>query len=234
MGNFEILDWDSRFFGIKIARISPDLQEEQLEMVEANLASHDVRLAYFNSTFSVPDSEFFESQLLDERVSLVKKLKNKKPWNSGIKLYGLDFLSNDMRNLSRRVAESSRFFHDERIPNSKVYEMYEIWLMKSVEKKMATEIIIYEKDDKILGFATIKGVDDQKALVPLLAVAADHEGKGISFFLMQAVETYLLENNFKYLMSETQATNKKALKVYERFGIQCDQSHRIYHLFHKL
>lgn len=233
MENFEILDWDSQFFGIKIARLSSQLKAEHFQMIAAKLASHQVQLAYFNSTFSVPQNEYFEGYLLDKRISLINRLKNSRIWDPRIKFYDKKFLSADMNKLSRRVAESSRFFYDTRIPNSKVYEMYEIWLKKSIKKEMATETIIFEEDNHIRGFATIKALDNRKALIPLFAVDRKHEGKGISFLIMQAIETYLLQNNFEYLESETQAYNFKALKVYERFGIKCEQSHQIFHLWRK-
>ncbi|GAB2770488.1 hypothetical protein [Salinimicrobium soli] len=50
--------------------------------------------------------------------------------------------SEKLYELSQRVAESSRFYFDEKIQKSKVYEMYNIWLEKSVTKEMASDVLI--------------------------------------------------------------------------------------------
>lgn len=233
MKTFQNLEWDSNFFGIRVARIDSGLQEPDFMEVISQLDSEEFDLVYFNSKFLVKENKYYKNHLLDKRVSLIKELKDKKPWDDRVKLYNGRVPTGKMIDLSRRVAQSSRFFFDPAIPNEKVYEMYKIWLSKSVSKEMATDVLVYEDEYGIQGFATIKILDNGKALIPMLAVDRNHEGLGISFMLMQAIETFLLKEGCEYLISETKAKNLRALKVYERFGITCEPSHYINHLWRR-
>lgn len=233
MKTFEILEWDSSFFGLRVARIDSDLQEGDFNHVIEQLNSEGIDLVYFNSKFCVQENQYYKNHLLDKRVSLIKELKDKKPWDNRVKLYNGRVPTKKMIDLSRRVAQSSRFYFDPDIPNEKVYEMYEIWLSKSVSKDMATDVLVYEDENGIQGFASIKILANGKALIPMLAVDRNHEGLGISFMLMQAIETFLLDKGCEYLVSETKAKNLRALKVYKRFGITCEPSHYINHLWRR-
>lgn len=230
---FKILEWDSNFFGIKVARIDSNLNKHNIINVFSQLNCEGVDLVYFNSRFLVGEDKNYKNYLLDKRVSLLKKLKDKKPWDDRVKLFSGNVPTGKMIELSRRVAQNSRFYFDPNIPEKKVYEMYEIWLKKSISKEMATDVLVYENENGILGFATIKILSNDKALIPMLAVDRNFEGLGISFMLMQAIETFLLNKGCDYLVSETRAKNLRALKVYKRFGITCEPSHYINHLWRR-
>lgn len=232
MSDWELLQWDSDFFGIKIARINPEIEENRLNEVLLELFRAGIELIYFNSALTLSQNDYYDARLLDKRVTLIKEIKSDKPWHRNVRFYEAGTPTPEMIQMSRRVARSSRFFYDNNIPNQKVYEMYEIWLQKSVTKEMANHVLVFERDKEILGFATIK-INEDKAVVPMLAVDSNHEGKGISFLLLQAVEGFLIKSDLKYLYSETQAKNLKALKVYERFGVKCNESHAVYHLWRK-
>ena len=44
------LDWDSGFFGFKVARILPEeLNHEQLQIILAGLTDNEVKLAYWST-----------------------------------------------------------------------------------------------------------------------------------------------------------------------------------------
>lgn len=233
MKEFEILSWDSSFFGVKTARVKTKHDNFELKKILEDLYDQDVELIYYNSPVRLDDFDQYQSVLLDTRVSILKELKTRRDFNEYVKIYEGKEPSEEMLHLSERIARESRYFYDPNIPKQKVFEMYEIWLNKSVTGEMATDVLVYEKDEKVLGLATIKLIDQDRGLIPLLAVASEHEGKGISFALMRAVEEYLLQKGRKFLVSETQAKNVKAIKVYERFGVECQETHHVYHLWRR-
>lgn len=233
MKDFEILKWDSDFFGYKIAKINSSVGPDRLNTVLFELHKNGVELVYFNSTFNLGLYEHYKNYEIDRSVSLSKVLKEKKVLNPNVKFFIEKEPTFKMLELSRRIARRSRFYVDPNIPNSKVYDLYEIWLNKSVSESGTNTTLIYEKDAEILGFATIRIENGNEGRIPLMGVAAENEGKGISFILMQAIETYLMEQNCKVLKSATQSKNLKALKVYQRFGISCEESFNINHLWLK-
>lgn len=233
MSDYEILDWDSNFFGLKVARITPHISLEVYKKLLSHLYKDGFELVYFNSHFGLPESEFYKIIKIDEVVELSKKLKVRKKFHPKVKLFDKPNATLEMQDLVKRIARRSRFYFDDNIPKSKVYELYNIWLDKSVKLISADSVIVYEDDNKVKGFATIKIMKNGIGVIPLMGVDAKSEGKGISFMLMEAIESYLLEENCTILKSSTQAKNLKALKVYERFGIKCEKNFSINHLWRK-
>lgn len=231
--DFEILDWDSQFFGCKIARISSNISQKDYQQAILELYGEAVDLAYFNSPFELKETAYYSVLKIDEMVELSKELKLKKKFHSKVKFFDQAKATPEMKEQVKRIAQQSRFYFDDNIEKSKVYELYDIWLDKSVNKKTADAVLVYEDSAEVKGFATIKRNNNGTGIIPLMGVDANSEGKGISFMLMEAIETYLLENNCSVLKSTTQAKNLKALKVYERFGIQCKKGYSINHLWKK-
>ncbi|WP_051935900.1 GNAT family N-acetyltransferase [Salegentibacter sp. Hel_I_6] len=233
MKDFEVLDWDSDFFGVKVAKIDPKLKIENYNKLIQNLDKENIELAYFNSDFVLPSSDLYEVIKLDNKIALSKKLGTRKDFHPGIRFYTNSTPTPEMFQLSKRIARRSKFYDDANISKKKVYELYELWLDKSVKGILADAVIVYEENGVILGLVSIKINEKNEGIIPLLGVDAKHEGKSISFYLMAAVETYLLENNCEVLISSTQAQNLKALKVYERFGVHCEKGLYINHLWRK-
>ena len=95
---------------------------------------------------------------------------------------------------------------------------------------MADIVLVYRENDNIIGFITINTKGFQPH-VSLLAVDPLHEGKGVSFALMNSMESILFEKGYKIVKSETQAQNKKALSIYRRQGVEFGEKHFIYHFW---
>ncbi|MBZ9631504.1 GNAT family N-acetyltransferase [Salegentibacter sp. LM13S] len=233
MKDFEILEWDSEFFGFKVAKIASNISDEHYQKILSQLHKEEVELIYFNSNFDVSESEYYTVLKIDEIVELSKELKLKKEFHPKVKFFDQTIPTTEMRNLLKRIARRSRFYFDDKIPNSKVYELYDIWLDKSVKHIGADAVLVYQDDDEVKGFATIRFRNNGEGIIPLMGVDAKSEGKGISFLLMEAIESYLIERNCSVLKSSTQSRNLKALKVYERFGIKCERGFNINHLWRK-
>ena len=130
------------------------------------------------------------------------------------------------------AGENGRFGNDPSIPKEIYRELFKCWIRNSVKKVIADEVLVYKVDEEIVGFATIK-VEGDKGYAPLLAVKREYEGKGVSFALMRAIETRLIENNCKYVLSGTQEINKKALATFKRYGLKPQPAEFIYHLWRK-
>lgn len=231
MKDFEILEWDSNFFGHKVARINNSVDKKSLPAFLKALYELRVELIYFNSNFNIAKSGYYKNFEIDKKVSLTKILKEKKAYHPNVRFFTGKEPTSKMLELSRRIARRSRFYSDPNIPTVKVYELYEIWLQNAISN--LDIILTYQIDNEVLGFAIVEIHDSNEGTIPLMGVDVNNEGKGISFILMQAIETYLLEQNCKTLRSATQSKNLKALKVYQRFGINCEESFNINHLWLK-
>lgn len=234
--NFKILDWDSNFFDFPVAKIENNVLTDNnyLKLLD-ELFEENIQLAYCSSKFPFVDQ--IDNLLYDifpiiTNIPIVKQLNKASKINSKISLYTEEYPDEDLIRLAQLAGKQGRFGKDPNMSESKCDELFKLWIINSVNKKFADEVYVYREDDKIVGFSTIKIVDGI-GYAPLLAVDRNYEGKGISFALMNAVASVLFDKNCLKLLSDTQQTNKKALKIFERFGFEFNPPEYVYHLWKK-
>ncbi len=220
---FEILNRDSDFFECKVARILDNsliLDEGKIEGELKKMFHEEVTLAYYYSEKPIPDnftSKYYDLKLVDEKITLTKPLNSSAYIHPNISLYRELFPSKDLIALAQLAGQYTRFNLDSNISKEKYNELFENWIIESVQGKMASHVLVYKIDNKIVGFATIrKGLGHPH--ISLLAVDPEFEGKGISFALLLAVEKILLDEGYKFFSGSAHIKNVKALAVYYRHG----------------
>lgn len=230
---FQILNWDTEFFRFKVAKIANDLSLD-IDYATKELNKGSIKLAYLFSNKPLEDSvlnnEFYNIFLVHKRIPLVKTLTKVTKIHEKISLYKKTFPEDELISLAQLAGSHSRFGADPNIPRDKFNELFKLWMINSVKKKIASEVLVYREEGKIIGFGTIK-VENGVAQTPLFAVERKHEGKGVSFALMRAIETILLERGCKKVLGGTQEMNKKALAVYERYGLELQDPEYVYHFW---
>ena len=233
--HFQFMDWDSGFFGVKIAQIEKNLfLKENPEACLNELAAAKIEMAYYVSDLPL-DANYKASYnffLVSKKVHIRKDLSCSLPLHNNIEFYNDSVPNSDLVSLAHRARNFSRFLSDPRISPEKVKELYEIWITKSVEKKMASDVLVYKENGKIKGFVTLIS-DPPHGQTPLFAVSTDSEGKGISFSLMRAADSVLYQNGCSYYTSATQADNMAAVTVFRRHGFEIGPVEYVYHLWKK-
>ncbi|MDT0677443.1 GNAT family N-acetyltransferase [Autumnicola musiva] len=232
---FEILDWDSDFFGFKVAKINKGLLlEEASENCFKSLYKNEINLGYFFSNSpidqSILNNDFYNIILVHKRIPLVKTIIKDCGFDPNISIYKDKYPSEDMIHLAQLAGSYSRFGVDPNISHDKFNDLFKTWIINSVNKKIASDVLVFKKDDKIIGLATIK-IEKGVMYTPLFAVKRKYEGIGVSFSLMRAIETIAFRNDCSTIIGGTQEVNIKALKVYERFGLVPQEPEYIYHLW---
>ncbi|MHA6280382.1 GNAT family N-acetyltransferase [Salinimicrobium sp. CAU 1759] len=236
--DFEILKRDSDFFGIKVAKITEDLlnlDKVQIELELKKLFDADVELAYYYSSLPLPEdftSQFYNSILVDERIKLKKPLNRNSHIHHNISLYKDSYPGADLIALAQLAGHHTRFYLDPNISKEKYNELFKNWTVKSVQKEMASHVLVYKMDSKIVGFATIKK-DVEYPQIALLAVDPMVEGKGVAFALFLSIEKILLDEGYEFVTGVTHAKNRKALALYYRLGCQGNKIEYGYHFWRK-
>lgn len=234
--NFKILDWDTNFFGFTVACIEQNfLKEGKDSGILQQLLDKDVMLSYYFSDSPLDTENFsedFDVLLVDEKVPLIKRLNSKAVTHPKISLYDRDTAEDKLIQLAIRAGEQSRFKSDPNIPEGKFEELFKIWIEKSVEKEIATDVLVYKENSEIVGFITVQ-VKDGKPYASLMAVQNEYEGKGVAFALMNAVEDILTSRGYLDVFSSTQANNRKALLIYSRHGMELLDPVYVYHIWNK-
>ncbi len=234
---YKILDWDTDFFGFKVAKVYKNfITEINYASFMLALKEKRVEFAQYTSetelTSKITNNPYYFVKLVVSRVPIIKKMENIYDFHENIEYYDKDYPERELIELAQLAGSKGRFGNDDNISRQKYYELFKNWIINSVNKKLATDVLVYRLEGKIIGFITIKA-EGKLGFSPLLAVDPEHEGKGISFALMRAGETALVGHGCKSVMSGTQDLNKTALKVFERYGFKFQKTEYIYHLWKK-
>ena len=231
---FQVLDWDSEFFGFEVAKLQTNLlKEDEQSSVFEDLLKNNVELIYYYCDAPLSENlkiSGYKGLLVDKKIPLKKSLKVAKEISPNIRFYNKKTPCEKLVSLAQLAGIHTRFKIDPHISEEKYNELFKTWIRKSLNGEMASAVLVYEIEGKIVGFGTAQ-VLGEEGRAPLFAVDREYEGKGISFALMKALESYMAEKGCQYVLTSTQDTNKKAMKIYERYGLEALQPVYVYHFW---
>lgn len=240
MNDFALLDWDSDFFGIRVARILPlSLRTNQLKSILEKLRHENVTLAYWASDSGDPESEaaghtlggFLADRkvtyLLDLRELDESSIKN----DQRVEVYESATPTHDLEQLAVQSGEYSRFNLDPRISRERFEEMYRLWIRSSVAKKRAEAVmVIRETMNRTVGMVTL-GHQNGKGDIGLIAVDAGSRGKGYGRALVASSLMYFLSKGDIQSQVVTQRQNVAACGLYESFGYRESKCENLFHFW---
>jgi len=221
------LNWDSDFFKMNIGR----LIVEDIELFDLN-----------KFIFLAKDFDLVYVFCVDEIIGLkrvdIKETFLLKDFGTNDDLFlfqNIDCFSKEnhsyeeLLNLALQSGIYSRFKIDPKFKNHEYENLYTEWLNKSIEKKIAIDIIIKIIDDKIVGFTTLNKKTDSMAEIGLIAVDSQYRGRGVARELMKSTITRAYKLDFAHLQVATQHNNKPAVNLYKSLGFQSRTKTNIYH-----
>ena len=139
---YKILEWDSSFFGFKVALIS-SLPHELSELLK-KLTEEDVKLVYlFMPSKDQKANKIAEENggtLVDEKIKFCKQIKKAEllPIDTDhIKSYIFHPLNEKLISLALQSGIYSRYRLDSHFPEGTFEKLYKEWIEKSLAKKIA-------------------------------------------------------------------------------------------------
>lgn len=227
---FEILQWDSDFFNFKVAKINNDVLLN--DVFFGKLYNGNVQLAYYSSKTKLTESfnEYYSVALVDEKITFLKEIE-KSSLIDKTESYLEKYPDKKLIKLSIESGIYSRFNVDPKIGKNKFEELYTEWIIKSVSKEIADDVLVYKIDDQIAGFVTI-GQKNGKADIGIIAVDKGYRGKGIGKTLMKVAENFYFDK-LKLIQVVTQSDNLPAIKLYVSCGYKQEKTEYFYHLWKK-
>lgn len=229
---FRRLEWDSNFFGFSVGNLEGAVNERVLMEIH----SKNIDLVYYSSPTLINDklkqNGYFNLQLVDSKVPLIKKLLDDKEMHPKVSFYQGSEVNEELIALAQHAGGNTRFKKDTNIPDEKYKMLFTIWIERSVKREIADHILVYKDNEQIVGFAVID-LRLSGPYVSLLAVDLNFEGKGVAFALMRSVEKILSDRGFTEVHGATQLDNRKALIVYERYGLVRQPVNYVYHFWKK-
>lgn len=228
MNDIEFLPWDSENFGFKVGRFTiTGVSNFKAESLYEVMSANDYELIYLVSPMKLDLDEF-----CDHKLTYQKKHEKRNPEvNAHIHSYKGKQLTESLLNLSLESGKHSRYHIDSKFPQDKFQFLYKKWIENSLLTDYATNVLVYEKEDKPVGLLTYKITDCQSS-IGIIATAPEYQGQGIGSSLMRCYET-LLPESVNTMEVVTQGVNHSARNFYEKFGYTIAESCYVYHIWSK-
>jgi dTDP-4-amino-4,6-dideoxy-D-galactose acyltransferase len=230
----EILDWDSKFFGRRIARVR-EMHESAVELsrvcewARAEAVDCLYFLADAADTTSIRAAESAGFHLTDVRV--VRERDVPRPSTNA---WGVDvFRAEDLPALKAIAGIShvdSRFYNDPEFPDELCSALYETWIERACGGR-ANTVLVAREADRPCGYVACVLPSPESGRIDLIAVAPDSRGKGIGAELVRACLAWSADRGCHTLEVITQARNVPAARLYEQLGFRTVSVGHWYHLW---
>ena len=240
MTAFQILDWDSCFFGFSVAKVVPvRLDEAGLSACLRQMKAAGVSLAYWSCdpqdeasreaalrfggfladrkvTFAAPAGRILASGLPKEAVGLL------------VEEYAGAVVSPELEGLALQAGAFSRFKIDRRMPAGAFEELYRLWIRGAVAGTIADKVFVVRESGKEVGMLTV-GVKGGRADIGLIAVDDSLRGRGAGTALVLAARDWGAGRGIAEAQVVTQRDNEPACRFYEKCGYSVDKVEHVYH-----
>ena len=232
-----LLEWDSEFFGCRIARLDgARLSQDAAEKVDLWCAAERIDCLYF-----LADSRCPETVATAERNGFgFKDLRITYEWKSSLGARGIQahigervkvrpFSEADLDRLVEiaRVAHTdSRFFFDNRFPRERAEALYEIWIRNACADD---HVLVGETESGPAGYLSCHLSSERAGSIGLAAVDARFHGQGIGRAMMEAALLWFREQGVTDLSVVTQGRNVAAHRFYQSAGFLTKSIESWYH-----
>ncbi len=239
MTRFQILDWDSEFFGMTVARILPDkLSTPELERTIASLKENGVTLAYWASDPSDAASQQAARScsgfLADRKTTYLIDLEGAPGMACGgdwvMEEYAGAAPNDELVSLALQAGAYSRFRIDPRMPDGKFVALYKRWIESSVNRKIADTVLVVRHSGRIVGMVTV-GEKNGRGDIGLIAVDAGMRGKNVGVSLVRGALEWMRGKRFRFAQVVTQGENAAACRMYERCGYRVEKIEFVHHFW---
>jgi ribosomal protein S18 acetylase RimI-like enzyme len=226
------LEWDSRFFGVEIARVEGgSLDAAGVAAVDRWSADRRIACLYFLADepgASTACAERAGFRLIDVRVELAHALAPPPDArDSRIRPAVADDVS-ALRAIARTSHRDSRFYRDERFPRDRCDALYETWIEQSCDGGAAA-VLVADVDDRVAGYVTCERPAASAGRIGLFAVAEADRGRGVGRALVAGALSWLAASGATTVDVATQGRNVEAQRLYQVAGFRTAALRLWYH-----
>jgi dTDP-4-amino-4,6-dideoxy-D-galactose acyltransferase len=236
----EILDWDTSFFGFRIARVREDtMTKDRVGQVDTWCGQHKVCCLYFlarsddsGTTRLAEDNRF---QLVDIRMTLACKIPgsadngSQSPSTTLVRRAHPKDL-NALQAIARESYHATRFYYDTNFPSYMSGLLYETWLKLSCEG-YADAVFVANYEGAPAGYVSCHLDAEQRAgRIGLLGVNNKARGQGIGQKLVLSALDWFAMQGVQEVSVVTQGRNCAAQHLYQRCGFL---THTVQLWYHK-
>ncbi len=235
--SYELLPWDSEFFGFPIGRVSEPADSNSLADSVARADADGVRCLYYLVSADDP-AALHEAlrhgfQPYDIRVELERRLIRPAepsaaasstscsalafPRSDGVAVREAELADEPvLAELARQAITATRFTLDHHFPQERVPHLYAAWVRRGLRSAAARRVLIAEPAAGFLicGLAH----EDSIGSIELIGVASQFARRGIGPVLMHQAHLIMREAGCHDARVVTQGRNISAQRLYQGLG----------------
>ena len=216
------LEWDTNFFGHRIARAGPTrLDDRSMKELLSWCSENRIECVYLLADLDDPQTtqlaETNEFLLADVRVTLERTV------NKAVPALPCDLVREAregdleaLRAIARTVHRDSRFYFDRHFDRAKCDQFYETWIANSL-RGYATAVFVAEVGGKPVAYITAH-LRGEEAQIGLLGVAEGYRGASLGSRLVRHFLSWAAKESAKHAVVVTQGRNVGAQRLYQRSG----------------
>lgn len=216
-----LLEWDSEFFGQRIARLEvDDLEPQAAALAEAWCREQAIDCAYL--LVGVADQAGLDRarahgfRLVDLRVTL-ETATTAAGRPAPIRVAVPADLA-QLQAIARAGHRDGRFHADGHFAAARCDEFYATWIANSCAG-WADRVFVIDEGAGANGYLTLHKRADQGA-IGLLGVGSDVRGRGLGTCLLTAAQDWCAQHGLSRLTVVTQGRNQAALRLYQSAGFR--------------
>jgi GNAT superfamily N-acetyltransferase len=234
-GNWRILEWDSDFFGFRIARAFEGQFAEASGRIVEECARQSVRCLYFLAEAGdIATIRLLEQQgfgFADVRLTLIHRSPGagQPPEIPGIRRVRAEDLP-ALERTARASHHDTRFYADPHFPRYRCDALYATWITKSCNERFADVVFVVETTaGEVGGYITCSMIQRDRGQIGLLAVAPEARGTGAGRRLIHQALAWAQSQGATSVITVTQGRNLSAVRAYERCGFVAERMQLWYH-----
>jgi dTDP-4-amino-4,6-dideoxy-D-galactose acyltransferase len=218
-----LLDWDTSFFGVTIARVNAhQLDTQAIAQVINWCQENKVRCLYFladsNDVKTLRLAEANGFYLTDIRVSFERSLRESKneSWQNPKVRLALPEDVPGLRSIASSSYHDTRFYYDGHFSSEACDRLYETWIEKSVAG-YAQAVLVTGEPGQPEGFITCS-INGQNGEIGLVGVSEKVRGRGLGGILVLASLHWFAAQELASVQVVTQGRNVSAQRLYQKCG----------------
>lgn len=225
----DVLEWDSAFFGCRIARYRQSrLTSDGAAAMLTECVEGGFDCVYFlvdaSDTESIDNLQKLRASLVDIRVTFgthIRSAGDLEPTadrTNGVRLA----IGSDIPRLRQIAAVShrdTRFHADKHFDPERSDRLYEVWIENSCNGYADAVLVAEDDAGQPEGYVTCHRGEADTGHIGLFAVREDARGRGIGRALLNAALIWFSTNRMTAMTVATQLRNVGALRLYGRAGL---------------
>jgi dTDP-4-amino-4,6-dideoxy-D-galactose acyltransferase len=229
--NYRVLEWDSRFFGMRVAQITVAGAVDSHDLLECLERSDAEVICVFLPTETAEQYrsvlEGSSGKFYDRKVTFGKQVDPAfAAWDPSIVETTTE--SDELLQLAYASGHLSRFFLDPGF-NRHFKALYGEWIRKALRED-DSKVFTLSDSRRMLGMVSVS-VENGIGKIGLMAIDKDSRGAGLGMRLVKQCEAHYDSINASACSVVTQKDNIGACRLYQRAGYVIANEQDIWHVW---